>query len=114
MTPDTILNALREAYKRAGTQSALAQQAGVSQGRIADYLNGRCDICHMEISTLLKIFPDIKIDFFGESSGDKATDLMRGQLLMVFDGLSEEEKMRCLSLVIANFPDPIVRKNVKE
>ena len=39
MVESDILAALREAYQRAGTQGGLARMAGVSQGRIADYLN---------------------------------------------------------------------------
>ena len=81
MTENDILNALREAYQRAGTQTALAQVAGVSQGRIADYLNGRCSIGNMSVATLLKIFPDIKIDFFGEKTGNDESDLRRTMYL---------------------------------
>ena len=107
MTENDILNALREAYQRAGTQTALAQLAGVSQGRIADYLNGRCSIGNMSVATLLKIFPDIKIDFFGEKTGNDESDLRRAMYLEIFDGLSAEDQMRCLAMVIANFPDKI-------
>ena len=98
MTGNEILNALREAYQRAGTQTALAQLAGVSQGRIADYLNGRCSIGNMSVATLLKIFPDIKIDFFGEKTGNDESDLRRAMYLEIFDGLSAEDQMRCLAM----------------
>ena len=107
MTEQDILDALREAYKRSGTQAALAEKAGVSQGRIADYLNGRCSVGNMSVSKLLKLFRDIRIDFFGDKTGDTGVDLIRKQLLEVFDTLSPADQMKCLSLVIANFPDKI-------
>ena len=54
MTEEDVFEALKEAYRRAGTQSALAEMAGVSQGRIADYLNQRCSVGNMTVKTLLQ------------------------------------------------------------
>ena len=88
MTEKDILIALQEAYRQAGTQVALAQRAGVSQGRIADYLNGRCSIGNMTVATLLKLFPEMSIDFFGGISGNMASDGMRSQLLEIFESLT--------------------------
>lgn len=68
MTETDILKALHEAYKRAGTQGALAKKAGVSQGRIADYLNERCSIGNMTISVFLRLFPNMVVNFFGGKS----------------------------------------------
>ena len=107
MTDDDILEALREAYRRAGTQSALAQKAGVSQGRIADYLNKRYSIGNMTVSTLLKLFPDMVIDFFGGQSATDSDNALRDQLLEIFNSLDERGKIRCLALVIANFPEKV-------
>ena len=103
MTEADVLAALRDAYRRAGTQAALAKCAGVSQGRIADYLNGRCSIGNMSVATLLKLFPDIRIDFFGGSSGDIATDRVRAELLAIFDGLDMADRIHLLAMVAANF-----------
>lgn len=71
MTENDIFNALNEAYKRAGTQAALAKKAGISQGRIADYLNGRYSIGNMTCSTLLRLFPEILICFFRDEYPEK-------------------------------------------
>lgn len=99
--------ALKELYKRVGTQSKLAELAGITQSTINAYLSGKAQIENMPIGVFLRLFRDAKIDFFGESTGDCSSDLMRKQLLAVFDSLPPEEKMRCLSIVIANFPDKI-------
>ena len=107
MLEDDIFNALKEAYRRAGTQTALAKQAGISQGRIADYLNGRYAIGNMTVATLLKLFPAIAIDFFGDSTGNDGVDRCRKMLLSVFDNLSPDDQLRCLSIVIANFPEQV-------
>ena len=107
MTEEDIFIALKEAYRRAGTQSALADIAGVSQGRIADYLNGRCSIGNMTVATLLKLFPEMKIDFFGGISGDFASDGMRSQLLEIFESLDGRGQARLLAMAAANFGDKL-------
>ena len=103
MTEEDVLTALREAYRRAGTQSALAKLAGISQGRVADYLNGRYSVGNMSVSTLFKLFPEISIDFFGESSGDPASDNVRAELLAIFDSLDMADRVHLLAMAAANF-----------
>ena len=103
MTEEDIFIALKEAYRRAGTQSALADIAGVSQGRIADYLNKRCSVGNMTIATLFKLFPEIHIDFFGGTSADKVDTAMRDQLLEIFNSLDERNKIRMVAMAAANF-----------
>ena len=61
--------AIREAIRRAGSQLALARSCGLSQGVISDYLYGRHKIENMTIGTFDKLFPDAKVDFFGEGPG---------------------------------------------
>ena len=107
MTEKDVLIALQEAYRQSGTQVALAQKAGVSQGRIADYLNGRCSIGNMTIATLLRLFPEMSIDFFGGTSGNMASDGMRSLLLEIFESLDGREQARLLAMVAANFGDKL-------
>ena len=68
MNEQDIYNALKEAYRRAKTQAALAKKAHLSQGRIADYLNKRYCIGNMTCSTLLRLFPEMQISFFSDAS----------------------------------------------
>lgn len=70
MNEQDIYNALKEAYRRAGTQVALAKKAHLSQGRIADYLNKRYSIGNMTCSTLLRLFPAMKVFFFPEDKSN--------------------------------------------
>ena len=102
-----IRQALHELYRRLGTQKKLAELAGITQSTINAYLSGKAQMANMPLGVFLRLFRDVKIDFFGESTGDSGTDLMRNQLLAVFDSLPPEGKMRCLALVIANFPDKV-------
>ena len=67
MNEQDIYNALKEAYRRAKTQAALAKKAHLSQGRIADYLNKRYCIGNMTCSTLLRLFPEMQISFFSDA-----------------------------------------------
>ena len=107
MTEEDIFIALKEAYRRAGTQSALADIAGVTQGRIADYLNKRCSVGNMTIATLFKLFPEMHIDFFGGKSADKVDTAMRDQLLEIFNSLDERNKIRMVATAAANFGDKL-------
>ncbi len=66
MNEQDIYNALKEAYRRAKTQAALAKKAHLSQGRIADYLNKRYCIGNMTCSTLLRLFPEMQVSFFSD------------------------------------------------
>lgn len=65
ISPD-IRSAIREAIRRAGSQAALARSVGMTQSRISDYLNERCEIGNITFATLLRLFPQIKIDFFAD------------------------------------------------
>lgn len=107
MTENDFLNALREAYRRAGTQQRLADAVGVTQSTIAGYFSKRYSVGNMTVSTLLKLFPNMTVDFFGDSTGDDGVDRCRKMLLAVFDKLSPDDQLRCLSIVIANFPDQV-------
>ena len=66
MIQDKIIDALREAIRRAGSQLALARRCGISQGMVSDYLYGRHKIENMTIGSFDKLFPNAAVDFFGE------------------------------------------------
>ena len=112
MTENDIITALKEAIKRAGTQTALAQRVGLSQGTISDYLNGRCSVGTMTVTTMLRIFPDMVIDFFGGKSANPADNALRDQLLEIFNSLDERGKIRMVAMAAANFGDAL-RKETK-
>ena len=103
MTETDVLEALREAYRRAGTQTALARCAGISQERVADYLNGRYSVGNMCVATLFKLFPEIRIDFFGGCNGDSATDNIRTELLTIFDSLDTPDRVHLLTMAATHF-----------
>lgn len=107
MTENDFLNALREAYRRAGTQQKLADLVGVTQSTIAGYFSKRYSVGNMTVSTLVKLFPNMTINFFGDTTGNDGVDRCRKMLLAVFDKLSPDDQLRCLSIVIANFPDQV-------
>ena len=66
MIQPKLIEAIREAIRRAGSQLALARKCGISQGMISDYLYGRHKIENMTIGTFDKIVPQADLDFFGE------------------------------------------------
>lgn len=113
MTEHDIFLALKEAVERIGTQTALAQKAGISQSTIADYLRGRCAIGNMTITMLLRLFPDITMNFFGEEAKTSSAELRRNQLLKIFEPLSEAEQLAAIAMMAANFGEKIREETKK-
>lgn len=71
MQQKIIIEAIKEASRRLGTQAALSNKTGIPQGRISDYLGGRYDVLNMTLKTFHKIFPELEIKFFNNEDGDK-------------------------------------------
>ena len=103
MNEKDFLDALKEAVARAGTQNKLAKQIGCSQGNISDYISGRCAIGNMTIYTMLRFFPEIQINFFGQPAKDDTVEELKAELIRIFDSLTSAERVQLLSLVAANF-----------
>ena len=66
MIEDDIAQALQRAIQLHGSQRALAEASGVPQPSISKYLTGRNGLASITASTLEKLFPGMKIDFFGD------------------------------------------------
>lgn len=107
MTEYEFKIALDELYRREGTQKRLAELAGITQSTINAYLQGKAKIENMPLGVFIRLFRNMRIDFFGDSTGDNGVDRCRKMLLSVFDKLSPDDQLRCLSIVIANFPDQV-------
>ena len=104
MTKQDILNALADAVKRSGTQSALGKRAGISQGRISDYLSGNHDIGNMTIDTLLSLFPEITISFFKDTEQDTVIPkMLEEQMLELFRSLDPNSQIKCFGLMCQKF-----------
>jgi transcriptional regulator with XRE-family HTH domain len=103
MNENDFILALKEAVSRAGTQNKLAKRVGCSQGSISDYLTGRCAIGNMTISVMLRVFPEIRIFFFGDQAKEDTVEELKAELIRIFDSLTAAERVHLLSLVAANF-----------
>lgn len=108
-----ILFALQELYQRKGTQSALAELAGITQSTINAYLNGKAKIENMPLGVFLKLFRDMKIDYFGGKTGDTASDELKLQLLEIFDALTTNGQVRLVAMAAANFGEKIREETKK-
>lgn len=106
MLETEVKEAIREACRKAGSQVALAKMAGMTQGRISDYIGGRCDVGNITLGSLKRIFPGMQIVFFpdGDKSGNSAIET---QLLEIFRSLSSADQVKCLTVVAANFGEKI-------
>lgn len=107
VTENDILNALHELYKRVRTQKKMAELAGITQSTINSYLNGPAKVENMPIGIFIKLFRDMKIDFFGETQGDPITDSLRKQVLEIFDSLDDNGKVRFVAMAAANFGEKL-------
>ena len=101
--------ALREAIRRAGSQTELAKMSGMQQSRISDYLSERYDFDNITVGTLRKIFPELEIQYFSvhpiqEKGMEQEIEKM---VVEHFRHLSSSEKARYVMFVAANFPDGI-------
>ena len=107
MNENDFINALKEAITRAGTQNKLAKQAGVSQGTISDYVNGRYSIGNMTIATLLRFFPNIHILFFGEEQKSEINEELKAKLNRIYDSMDTSGRVQLFSVVAASFPEAV-------
>lgn len=105
---DEILSALRELYKREGTQTKLARLGAITQSTISAYLNEKARIENMPVGVFLRLFRNMKIDYFS-AEGHEQEDVVKKELLSIYDNLTLAEKTRLLALAAANFGD-----NLKE
>jgi len=103
--------ALKEALKRAGTQLALAEKAGISQGNLNGLLNGKNKIENMTVGTLLKLFPDLEMKFSHSGLSNIKFDPLEEQALEVIHSLNMREKAKCLAIIAANFNKAVQYKS---
>ncbi|MPM52434.1 hypothetical protein SDC9_99193 [bioreactor metagenome] len=92
MLDGQLKEALRKAVKRSGSQTALAKAAGMNQSRISDYYRGRFAAENMTLGVLSRIFPDMRIDFFGDGEGEKISPETGGHLNLGPTELRELER----------------------
>ena len=107
LTQEELARALEAEVRRAGSQTHLAEKLGMTQSQISDYLRGRFKIEKMTIGTLFKLFPGARVKLCGESPPEPVAKSLEEQLRRIYRSLSAEEKVRCLSIVIAKYPEKI-------
>ena len=111
ITENEVLSALHELYSRVGTQAKLAELAGITQSTINAYLGGKAKIENMPVGVFLRLFRDMKIDYFGESTS-MPEDTIRKELLHIYDQLDLTGKTKLLAMAAANFGEEL-RKETK-
>ena len=107
LTQDEFKLALEAEIRKAGSQTALAEKLGMTQSQISDYLRGRFQIENITVGSLYKLFPDTQIVLSGTNTAEPIEKSAEDQLLEIYRQLTPEEKVRCLAIVIANFPDKV-------
>ena len=66
MLSDDFHAAMQEACRRHKTQKAFADATGIHQSRISAYATGKIRFEELSVSTLIRLFPEMKINYFPE------------------------------------------------
>jgi transcriptional regulator with XRE-family HTH domain len=104
-----FLKALDQAIAFAGgSQLKLAKDTGVDHGTINKVKNGKKPVLNLTFGTLLKLFPDIQIDYFG--TGDQHGRV--AQIVKMLNRLTDEEQKHIHEAIIACFPH-VINSNIK-
>lgn len=94
---EDFLIALHDAIRRNGSQTKLAQKAGMHQGRISDYLSERYLFDNITIGTLRKLFPKIQISYYTEQNhSSEIEDELEHHMIKIFRSLSPAEKIQLI------------------
>lgn len=101
----SLVNKLQYAFQtaiiRAGGKTELARKCGLAYSMVHRFSSGACRFGNMTVGTLERLFPKLRIDFFGEeyqlhSSGDPSAEercfLLEKQNLELERRLFELEK----------------------
>lgn len=90
----------------------LAEQSGVSQGNINGFLNGKNKVENMTLGTLLRLFPQLDMKFFGEhgKAAPEAEDQVERKIMEFVKALTPDEKLDCLMLIAARFSSKLTGK----
>jgi len=103
MLADSVREALRRAYEKAGTQERLQEDTGVAHSQIARLLNGRRSCGGLRVDTLEKLFPEMKIAFFRDELvlPDASPDIFVRRAAKLMATMDEDRKAECLEFIAA-------------
>ena len=106
---------LKQAIDEAGNMRKFSEQVGVEYSTINRFNSGRQDIGNMPLQTMMRLFPELRIFCFDRDYQQKidiggSTVNLEAKMLEIFRGLSPEEQLRCITMVVANFPDKIKKE----
>lgn len=107
-----ILSALQELYTKEGTQSRLAELAGITQSTVCAYLKGKAKVENMPVGVFCRLFRNAEIDYFGEKN-NTLDDPVKKELLSLYNSLSPAERTKLLALAAANFGEKLREKTKK-
>lgn len=100
MLEQQLLDALQEVIKDAGSEPKLSGKSGVTQSNINKIKNKKVDIDNLQLGTLRKLFPNMRIDFMGTGGRIGYT----AEIVKMLNRLSETEQLQIMLAIAANFP----------
>lgn len=96
--------AIRKRIEEVGSEPKLSQISGVTQQRINILKNklhtGSVKIDGIRLGTLIRLFPNMRIDFFG--TGNQKSYI--GEITKILNGLSETEHKKIYEAILICYP----------
>ncbi|UDQ97974.1 helix-turn-helix transcriptional regulator [Lentisphaerota bacterium WC36G] len=111
MTEKEVLNAIKVACQLEKSQNAFAKKINISQTAINKIVNGKSKIGNISVETLMKIFPNMEIDFFSSKNTDNS---VVGKINKFIAKLSEDQQLEVLLMLGAEFPEIVKGNKEKE
>ena len=111
---NVFILAIKKKISTAGNQKAYAEQVGIAQSRISEYLNRKITLDGISFGMLRRLFPGLNISFCEEIKESVKIPAepkpMEDELVALFRRLNPQEQARCLLIVGAHFSDTIKAK----
>ena len=99
-------NALWERIHQVGSELELSRVSGVTQANINKIKNNNVPATNIRLGTLLKLFPDMQIDFLGKG-GKKGIE---GELIAMINRLTPEERSELALAIAAKYSHAVENK----
>ena len=93
--------ALWARIKELGSELELSKKSGLTQANVNKIKNNHVAVENIKLGTLMKLFPNIQINFLGKEEPDDYIN----QILSFVNNLNLDEQKRALNILKATFEE---------
>lgn len=113
MLSEDFISAMNIVCKQYGSQKAFSEATGIHQSRISDYINGNYEFDNLTMGTLRRLFPNMKILFFGSEENlqtDTVGELLEERMISMIRSLRAQDQIRCFEMMSRTFGESFKEK----